>query len=98
MSPASAAKPKPVDTRERRWRRERFAVLSSRFSVLSLGVIRAWAAFEVLGQVIDEGSDLVPSQGGLRVNRVELLGRAIALIEASVELALKLRAGTLGIL
>jgi hypothetical protein len=84
--------PKPVEARERRWRREKFSVLCSRFSVGSLWVIGLGAAVEVLGEVIDERSDLVSSEVGLCVEGIELLNGAIALIQAAIALALEFRA------
>jgi hypothetical protein len=84
--------PKPVEARERRWRREKFSVLCSRFSVRSLWVIGLGAAVEVLGEVIDERSDLVSSEVGLCVEGIELLNGATALIQAAIALALEFRA------
>ena len=91
--------PKPVEARERRWRREKFsvrdslfAVLGSQFRVRSLGFIGLGAAVEVFGEVIDEGSDLVSSEVGLCLERIKLLNGAVALIQAAVALALEFRA------
>ena len=84
--------PKPVEAWERSARRETFAALSSRFSVPSLGVISIWAAVEMPRKLVDEGTNLVSSEVGLRICRIEWTRAALSLIEVAVEMALEFQA------